>query len=228
MADWQKRTEASLSRTFNNLKAKRVSIFLERLELDETSQILDLGSEDGSYLAEYYPWPSSITLADLDEGPMSAGVERYGLKGFKKIPNEGEIPFEDGEFEAVWCNSVIEHVTVPRDQLADMDDEEFLFSANRHQEKFAREISRIAKHYFVQTPYIHFPIESHSFLPLIPYFNHQARYKFGEWTKSFWVKQWTADFLLYDQKRFRAHFSDADDILVERVVGVPKSLIAVR
>lgn len=56
--------------------------------------------------------------------------------------------FRNKEFDIVFSNSVIEHVG---------DDVQ--------QAQMAREIMRVGKAYFVQTPSLYFPIESHSCMP---------------------------------------------------------------
>ncbi len=225
---WQKNSEARLSQFFERLKSKRVQLFVDKLGLGPDDVVLDLGSEDGSYLAKYYPHPENIIIADIHEAPMQKGVERHGLRGYRVIPTSGPLPFEDGEFRAVWCNSVIEHVTVPRDTLGDISSKDFLRDADAHQREFAGEIMRISQSYFVQTPNKHFPVESHSIMPLVAYLPHAARYKLSQAVKSFWVKQWTSDFYLYNKRRFRDHFPDATEYCEERAFGLSKSLIAIR
>ncbi len=191
--------------------------------------MLDLGSEDGSYLASYYPYPSNITIADINAEPMRRGVERYGLKGFVLLPPDGPLPLDTDGFDAVWCNSVLEHVTLERAMLATVSDREFRVRAEEHQRHFAREIARVGRNYFVQTPYLHFPIEAHSWLPCVQYLSHERQWRLSRgWLRSLWVKQWRADFYLYNKRRLRSHFPDATAIHVERFLGVPKSLIAIR
>lgn len=225
---WQTRSEEKLSRVFEKLKKRRVELFVEKLRLSGTHIVLDLGSEDGSYLAKYYPYPENIVIADIHESPMKRGVEKFGLKGYRVLTPQGRLPFEDTEFDAVWCNSVIEHVTVPRTELAEISSSEFVKRAEEHQSEFAREIERVSKGYFVQTPNVHFPIESHSFLPLVAYMPHSAHYRTSQILKRFWVKQWTADFHLYNKQRFRRHFGGATEFLEEKALGLTKSFIAVR
>ena len=228
MGSWNYHTERILGRVTGPLRRRRVRYFVRHFRLGPHHRVLDLGSEDGSYLGANYPYPGSILLADIDEAPMKRGVARFGLRGYHVIPPEGRLPFEDAEFDAVWCNSVIEHVTLPRAELDRVRDEVFRRRADEHQFAFAREVARVAKQYFVQTPYIHFPIESHSWLPLIQYLPHEARWMLSRRLRALWVKRWTADFLLYDRSRFGRHFFDATRILTERVAGLPKSLIAVK
>jgi SAM-dependent methyltransferase len=60
--------------------------------------------------------------------------------------------FADREFDVVFSNAVLEHV-------GDLDD----------QRRAAREIRRVGKRYFVQTPNRHFPIESHFLFPFVQF-----------------------------------------------------------
>ena len=57
------------------------------------------------------------------------------------------LPFADGEFDLAYCSSVIEHVA-PSDRAA-----------------FAREVRRVARGWYVQTPAYSFPVEPHALLP---------------------------------------------------------------
>jgi len=227
MAAWNYWTEDKLSRLTLPLRRERVELFVRELRLRATDVVLDLGSEDGSYLATCYPWPQNIVIADIREAPLRRGVAQFGLKGFILLPTRGRLPITDREFAAVWCNSVIEHVTVERSELSQVSDKDFRRLADEHQREFAREIARIGR-YFVQTPYLHFPLEAHSWLPCEQYLAQPLRWRAARWLKHLWIKQWSADSLLYDCRRFREHFPDATRILVERLCLLPKSLIAVR
>jgi 2-polyprenyl-3-methyl-5-hydroxy-6-metoxy-1,4-benzoquinol methylase len=201
---------------------------VEKLGLGPGDRVLDLGSEDGSYLASYYPYRRQIVLADIKEEPIKRGAAKYGLGGYILIDPDGPLPIKDGEFDAVWCNSVIEHVTVAPSELAKMSLRQFLARAEERQRQFASEVSRVGRQYFVQTPYLHFPIEAHSWLPAVQYLPHHTQVKLSRLLKKVWVKQWTADFRLYDRARFRSHFPGATLFLQERVLGLTKSIIAVR
>ncbi len=223
---WNDSTEKVLGKATDKLRKERVDLFVKTLGLGPDDIVLDLGSEDGSYLGQYYPYPENIVLADIFEEPMKRGVLKYGLKGYQLIPIDGPLPFEDQSFDAVWCNSAIEHVTVPRSELRSISSAEFKRRAEKHQKVFAKEIARVGKRYFVQTPYLHFVLEAHSWLPLVHYFSHVTRYRLSKWTKRFWVKQWSADFMAYSKRRFKAHFPTATGLLDEKVAGMTKSIIA--
>jgi len=159
---------------------------------------------------------------------MQAGVKAYGLRGYYVLSPDGPLPFSNRQFDAVWCDSVIEHVTVDRAKCASIPNTEFIRLAELHQAAFAKEISRVGKSYFVQTPYKHFPVEAHAWLPFVQYLPLPVRHRFSRITRAIWIKQWSGGFHLYDLRRFRRDFADATEIVFERVPGFPKALIAIR
>ncbi|MCH8854558.1 MAG: methyltransferase domain-containing protein, partial [Planctomycetes bacterium] len=148
MPQWNKFTERHLSRLTSSLKRKRVEQFVRMLGLGPTDVILDLGSEDGSYLASYYPYPHNIVLADISEERLKRGVAQYGLRDYVLLNADGPIPVRDECFDAIWCNSVIEHVTVDRNELSSVTGRQFRRRADDHQRRFASEIERVARKYF--------------------------------------------------------------------------------
>jgi SAM-dependent methyltransferase len=81
-----------------------------------------------------------ITGVDLVERPSYPGP-------FVRADATVELPWADGEFDLVYCSSVIEHV------------------APAHRAAFAAELRRVGRGWFVQTPAWSFPIEPHSLLP---------------------------------------------------------------
>lgn len=230
MAKWNQFTEEHLSKLTRKIKQRRVDWFVNSLQLGPEDKVLDLGSEDGSYLGSCYPYPKNIWLADIasSEKSMQEGVERYKLGGYHVVSESGELPFRDNEIDAVWCNSVIEHVTVSLEQRGTLNDAEFQEIARKHQTFFAEEVNRIAKKFFVQTPYKHFPVEAHAWLPFVQYLPQPGRHKLSKMTDAIWVKQWGADFLLYDKRRFSQDFRMATEIDFERVLHFPKALIAIK
>ena len=226
---WNEFTEKLLSKLTSELRKRRVELFIKKLGIGPGDVILDLGSEDGSYLGECYPWPQNVIIADIREDVLKMGMSKYPFKDYVVIPEKGPLPFKDKEFDAVWCNSVIEHVTLTgKEKEYLFHDKYFRKISEANQKKFASEISRIGRKYFVQTPYLHFPIETHSWLPFIQYLPTRYKYKISKISMSIWVKRWDVNFHLYDRKRFEEDFSDAREIYFEKILGIPKSLIAIK
>src|ERR1035438_208835 len=83
------------------------------------------------------------------------------------LPTDGEadvigdgryLPFRDGSFDIVFSNSVIEHIATEQDQR-----------------RFADEVRRTGRAYWVQTPDRRFPIEPHLVTPFIHWLPKRAR-----------------------------------------------------
>jgi SAM-dependent methyltransferase len=148
-------------------RARRAALFHQYLCPTQEDRILDLGSEDGSYIARIIPFRKNVFIADIYPEMLSHGRTRYGFKTVL-LDESGLLPFEDSYFDIVHCNSVIEHVTIDKKrQWSHQSAKEFATIAFERQKQFANEIRRIGKSYFVQTPNKKFIFESHTWLPLM-------------------------------------------------------------
>ncbi len=86
-----------------------------------------------------------IYIADIDKSAIERGARDYGFTPVE-ISEEGPLPFDDKYFDIVYCSSVIEHVTVPKQAtLSIKSGREFKRLAYHHQKMFANEIRREAK-----------------------------------------------------------------------------------
>lgn len=75
-------------------------------------------------------------------------VDRPSYPGpFVRADATARLPFDDDAFDLVYCSSVVEHV--PRERRAAL----------------ARELRRVGRGLYVQTPAYSFPIEPHALLP---------------------------------------------------------------
>ncbi len=119
-------------------RARRHEHFFVLTRLAPGARVLDVGcGEIGLRALE----PElDITGVDLDERPHYPGA-------FVRADAADGLPFADGEFDLVYCSSVIEHVPPAR------------------RAAFAAEVRRVGRGWFVQTPALSFPIEPHSLLP---------------------------------------------------------------
>lgn len=128
--------------------------------------------------------------------------------------------FPDKKFDLAHSNSVIEHVYTWDNMKS-----------------FASETRRVAKFYYVQTPYFWFPIDPHYYkMPLFHWFPRPTR----AWLLSTFAiahsgRVQTVDAAydivdaarLLDHRQFRFLFPDAATAF-ERFAGLPKSMIAIR
>jgi hypothetical protein len=116
------------------------------------------------------------------------------------------LPFPDGCFDLVYSNAVIEHV-------GDLSS----------QRRFAEECRRVGRGYYVQTPNRRFPVEVHLMWPFV----HWMPRRVQGWLLGRRRRWFLREISLLDGEAMRALFPDAE-IWHERVLGLSKSLIAVR
>lgn len=150
---------------------------------------------------------------------------RYEIgAGEKVVLGDGmSLPFADGSFDLVFSNSVIEHV-----------------GDRAQQARFAAEIARVGKQYWVQTPNRYFPIEHHLWTPLVHWFPRRWQAailpRFSVWSlmtnydakqREFYIDHYLESIRLLSAYEMRALFPDAV-IIRERFLDWTKSLIAWR
>lgn len=210
---------------------KRASVFRNAFLIDGNTTILDLGSETGSNIHSVLQGthfkPKNIYIADIDSSLIEKGAKSYGFVPVL-ISESEQLPFEDGFFDIVYCSSVIEHVTVPKEQVWSLySGKEFKDRSLKRQKAFAKEIQRLGKQYFVQTPYKHFPVESHSWLPFLSWLPRRMLIPVLKITNSFWVKKTSPDWYLLNQKEMSRLFQDAN-IYFEKSLGLKKSIMAIK
>jgi len=127
--------------------------------------------------------------------------------------------FQNKSFDIAHSNSVIEHVGDWNRMI-----------------QFAREISRVAERYFVQTPNYWFPIEPHCMTPFFHWLPKPTRiclvssFSLGHWRKAASIREAVTiveSANLLTRKMMKALFPDAY-IFTERFLGLPKSIVATK
>jgi SAM-dependent methyltransferase len=215
----------------NKARERRSSWLTELFEIDKETKILDLGSENGDnirfVLGSTSFEPANVFLADIDREAIDAGAAKHGFTPVL-LDESGKLPFSDGFFDVVFCSSVIEHVTVTKDEVWKIrDGRTFRDIAETSQRRFADEIRRVSKGYFVQTPARGFPIESHSWLPLAGQLPRFFLVPLLRLTNRFWIKLTIPDFYLLGPAEVAELFPDAE-LRYERFFGLVKSITAFR
>lgn len=215
----------ALSRRFRARRAKR---FRTAFHLTEHSRVLDLGGSDGEHIRMVLEGTpvrrENVYIADVNE----KALERAKTHGHRTalLSEDGKVPFPDGYFDVVFCSSVIEHVTVPKEELWEHRDELFGRKAIVHQRAFADEISRISKSFWVQTPARSFFLETHCWLPFVGWLPRSAQLKVLRFTGHLLTRH-PPDYYLLTRGHMEALFPGAR-IVSERWLGLTKSWIALR
>jgi SAM-dependent methyltransferase len=139
-------------------RERKLRLFLDALQPTSETTVLDVGADelgfgdgDGcatlNFFEERYPWPERITALGLHDG---AGFRAR----YPRIPYvQGDacsLPFEDGAFDVVFSNAVIEHV-----------------GGRARQRQLVAEALRVGRRVFLTTPNRRFPIEVHTRLPFV-------------------------------------------------------------
>lgn len=212
-------------------RQKRHASFRHKFKLDEKTRVLDVGSENGEninlVLNETGVLPENVWIADIEPNALKNGRDKFGYQTVL-LDESGILPFADGEFDLVYCSSVIEHVTIPKDEIWNVKNgAEFRGAAWENQKKLAAEIRRVGKSYFVQTPNRGFLIESHSWLPLVGFLPRPLLLKVLSVSNKYWMKSAPPDFNLLDAKQMAELFPEAE-IVLEKKFGLVKSIMAMK
>jgi len=118
--------------------------FIRLFELTGQSQIVDVGGT-------LFNWSLIPIKPNLLIVNLHPPTEKMKLNNVTWIVADGRaLPFPDQSVDIVYSNSVIEHL-----------------SNWENQQRFAAEVRRVGKRYYVQTPNRHFWIEPHLLTPLI-------------------------------------------------------------
>jgi hypothetical protein len=207
----------------------RARLFVSTMKPPAGCRILDLGGSSGDFLIRLRDLgvQAQFVVADIDPG----NEERAGANGFEyvSLDESAGLPFRDGEFDFVICNSVIEHVTLPKRECGAVRSEGVWQSASLNRQKiFADEIRRISRQYFVQSPHRNFPVEQHTILPFVNWLSHNQTLAVLRFTDRWWVRRGVfVDWNLLNTAQMAGLFPDAT-VMVERVLGMPKSIICYR
>lgn len=199
----------------NRLRERRFELFRSLLEtVPPPVRILDVGGTPTFWELRGKDLPGSPEVVCLNlEAQHSEDPRITSVVG-----NAVDMPqFEDGSFDIVFSNAVIEHVET-------LD----------NQRRMADEIRRIGKRYFVMTPNKRFPLEPHFLFPGFQFLPIGARVALLRRMPLGWyakepdpavAEQKVRLIRLMTAKEFRSVFPGAT-IRRERVFGLTKAFIA--
>ncbi len=196
-------------------REKRMRIFRSRVCLGTGTSILDVGGWP-------YTWAdlkesaevTCLNMAKVPEGRTAAGVTIRAV-----VADGCALDYPDQSFDVGYSNSVIEHV-----------------GTFERQKAFAREIRRVGKAIWVQTPAQEFFMEPHLIAPFIHWLPRSwQRRLIRYFTVWGWLKKPTPaevegfldEVRLITFAEMKELFPDCE-ILRERFLGMTKSYIAVR
>jgi SAM-dependent methyltransferase len=203
----------SLQRRF---RARRMALLARTVGLTRDMRVLDVGGTVEIWrLAPVMP---RLVLLNQSRARYEIGVAETVVLG-----DGTSLPFADQSFDLVFSNSVIEHV-----------------GSRAEQAKFAVEIARVGKEYWVQTPNRYFPIEHHLWTPFIHWLPRRWQAaiakRFSVWQlvtnydagqRAFYVNHYLDSIRLLNASELRGLFPGAL-VVRERFLGWTKSLIILK
>jgi hypothetical protein len=101
------------------------------------------------FFEKMYPYPKNLTVIAREAEGARWFPERFPGVSFLEADLRS-IPVPDGYFHAGLCNAVVEHAGTREEQMA-----------------LVREVSRVCRRVMFTTPNRWFPVELHTFLPLL-------------------------------------------------------------
>ena len=190
-------------------REKRMRSYIALMGIKDGMSILDLGGQP--MIWDSVPQCINLTILNLPGEAASNAASHHKIRYV-----EGDAcqvhEFEERSLDSIFSNSVIEHVG-PADKQA----------------SFAREVRRLGKSYWVQTPSKWFPIEAHCGMPFWWFYPVQLRHYFIErWRKKLpgWTRMVEETTVL--TKAELHHLFPEATILVETTFFIPKSYVAVK
>jgi SAM-dependent methyltransferase len=192
------------------MRGARMRAFEKAFALKPGEKILDLGGQPEIW--SHVETPLDIVIVNLPgvaSAPPEESVHKFEFRDGDACDLSG---YSDKSFDIVFSNSVIEHVGGPEREAA-----------------FAKEVRRVGRRYWVQTPSIWFPIEAHTGVPFwfrLP--GALRRRMIARWAKKLpaWTEMVRGTTVL-SRRAFGAYFDDAE-IVTEWSFGFPKSYVARR
>ena len=207
--------ESLLIRCVRHFRARRMTRFIRELGVTAETTILDVGGTPLNW--SLLPFRPRVALLNTtrEERPES---------GWIFVAGDGRsLPFRDRSFDIVFSNSVIEHV-----------------GEKAGQRRFASEVARVGRSYWIQTPDRHFPVEPHLLTPFLHFLSARVQAwiarRFTIWALlvrptpdrwKFYIEHYLCDIRLLSSRDMENLFPGAQ-IRRERFLGMSKSLIAVR
>jgi ubiquinone/menaquinone biosynthesis C-methylase UbiE len=189
--------------------------FAREFHITPETRVLDIGGTPDCW--DLLPVRPRLVLLNMPRAKEDLGGADSWVAGDGR-----QLPFRDGAFDLVFSNSVIEHV-------GDV----------ASQRRFAAEVARVGRSYWVQTPNRRFPVEQHLLTPVVHWLPRRWQRaivpRFNLWMfltgirgdrRSFYIEHYLTDIRLLTEGEVRALFPKAR-IIRERFCGITKSLVAV-
>lgn len=202
-------------KTRQSLKARKAmfDVFMAKTGPTPTSKVIDIGVTpdrslaDSNAFEQFYPWKDRITATSFEDASF---LEKQ-YPGLRFVCTDGRtLPFPDKEFDVAYSSAVLEHV-----------------GDAESQRQFIWEMMRISKRFYLAVPNRWFPLELHTFIPLVHWLPKPAHRRILRAIgKDFWSKETNLN--LVGASEMRSLFPPEVDVHLykHRLLGMPSNLVA--
>ena len=161
--------------------------FLDVCRPTPDSSILDVGvsdvvNEGANLLERLYPHPDRITAVGIGDAPDFR--KAFPDVDYRRIEPNKALPIPDGAFDIAMSNAVLEHV-----------------GSVENQRRFVSELTRVAKKVFIIVPNKFFPVEHHTAIPLLHYYEPLFKRACAILGKEHWASE--AELILMSRRRMK-------------------------
>lgn len=192
-------------------RAKKFELLLSVFRPRPEDRVLDIGASGEVFLRysleDVYPFPERIVAGGIELKEVVSARGYYPRSRFLVLDG-CTLPFPDKSFDLVFSNAVIEHVLGRDRQL-----------------KFAQEVMRVGKSWFVTTPNFWFPFESHYHLPFIQFMPRVVEREYNRLFGTHIPKGKVQELGLLSARQLRRLFPTSRIVRV-RVTFWPETLLA--
>jgi len=203
-----RRTLKSLS---HRSRKKKFDLFLSLFKPRPGDKVLDIGASGEVFLLytfeSIYPFPEKIVAGGNDLREVLSARRHYPQPHY--VAFDGcSLPFPDKSFDIVFSNAVIEHVV-----------------GTGRQKRFAQEVVRTGKGWFITTPNFWCPFESHYHLPFIQFMPRELQREYNRLLGTHIPRGRVQELGLLSARELQRLFPTSE-ILKIRVTFWPETLVA--
>ncbi|HEV2348414.1 MAG TPA: methyltransferase domain-containing protein [Terriglobia bacterium] len=207
----ESRIQRVLKKLSHKSRAKKFDLLRSVFTARPGDRVLDVGASGEVFLRytfeDVYPFPERIVAGGAAVNEILNTRELYPRPQYA-VFDGCALPFPDKTFDLAFSNAVIEHIL-----------------GDGRQAKFAQEIMRVGKSWFVTTPNFWFPFESHYHLPFIQFMPRPLERQYNRMLGSHIPRGRVQDLGLLSARELRRLFPSGE-IRKVRVTFWPETLVA--
>ncbi len=192
-------------------RRQKFELFEKVFEPRPDDRVLDVGASGqpftGYTFEDHYPYADRIVAGGVD--PREVEDARHLYPRVRYAMFDGcALPFRDKSFDIVFSNAVIEHIIGAGQQA-----------------RFAEEVMRVGRSWFVTTPNYWFPFEPHYHLPFIQFLPREMQRWYNRLLGSAIAKGTVQDIALLSARELQQLFPTSR-VAKMRVTFWPETLVA--